>query len=47
MTKQYRFLNADSLRKSTLKKESVDITITSPPYNLGLDYEGPQTLFIS
>ena len=33
-------LNADSLKRSTLKKESVDVTVTSPPYNVGIDYEG-------
>ena len=28
----------DSTKKATLKKNSVDITITSPPYNVGIDY---------
>jgi len=32
--------NTDSTNKSSLKKESVDLTITSPPYNLGKLYNG-------
>ncbi len=32
--------NADATNKSSLKKESVDLTITSPPYNLGKLYNG-------
>ena len=42
-----RLINGDSTKKSILRKNSVDLTITSPPYNIGLDYEGggAMTLF--
>ncbi len=33
-------LNADACNKSSLKKDSVDLIITSPPYNLGKTYDG-------
>ncbi len=35
---KYKVLNADTLDRSILKKESIDLTITSPPYNVGIDY---------
>lgn len=36
----YKLILGDSTKKSTLKKGTVDLTITSPPYNVGLNYEG-------
>lgn len=36
--KRYKILNNDTLDKSILSKESVDLTVTSPPYNVGIDY---------
>ena len=33
-------LNADSTNESLLEPESIDHTITSPPYNIGMEYEG-------
>lgn len=29
----------DSTKKATVRKESVDLTVTSPPYNVGLSYD--------
>lgn len=39
MANKYELINGDSTKPSTLKKESVDVTITSPPYNVGLGYD--------
>ena len=36
---KYELIHGDSTKKLTLKKESVDLTITSPPYNIGLEYK--------
>ncbi len=35
----YKIIHGDSTKKSTLRKDTVDITITSPPYNVGLEYD--------
>ena len=35
-----KLIQGDSLLKSTLKRESVDLIITSPPYNVGKAYNG-------
>ena len=41
MTKtNYQLILGDSTKKTILKKDSVDLTITSPPYNVGVDYKG-------
>ena len=40
---KFRVIQGDSTKKSTLKKDSVDLTITSPPYNVGLNYAGGDT----
>jgi site-specific DNA-methyltransferase (adenine-specific) len=37
---QYKLLNANTLNRSIIAKESVDLTVTSPPYNLGKKYTG-------
>lgn len=34
-----KILNDDVLNKNVLEKDSVDIIITSPPYNLGIEYD--------
>ena len=36
----YQLIQGNSLLKSTLKPESVDLIITSPPYNVGKTYNG-------
>ena len=36
----YRLLQADTLDRSVLGKDSVDLTVTSPPYNIGKAYTG-------
>ncbi len=33
-------LHGDCTDAKTLKKDSVDLTVTSPPYNLGMEYSG-------
>lgn len=33
-----RLILGDSTNRSIIEKDSVDVTITSPPYNVGLDY---------
>ncbi len=38
-TSLYKIIHGDSTKKNTLRKNSVDITITSPPYNVGLQYD--------
>ena len=35
----YKIIHGDSTKKNTLRKDTVDITITSPPYNVGLEYD--------
>ena len=35
-----KLIHGDSLLKSTLKPESVDLIVTSPPYNVGKAYSG-------
>jgi len=37
---KYRLIKGDSCKKSTISKNSVDLVVTSPPYNVGLSYEG-------
>ena len=37
---RHRLINGDSLDVSTLPHDSVDLIITSPPYNVGMAYEG-------
>ena len=35
-------VHADSLQKRTISKSCVDLTVTSPPYNVGKAYDGSQ-----
>ena len=35
-----RLIHGDALDKSILPPESIDLIITSPPYNVGIDYDG-------
>ncbi len=37
---EYRLINGDSCKKSTIPKNSVDLAVTSPPYNVGIGYKG-------
>lgn len=37
---RHRLYNADALNPSVLESESVDLTVTSPPYNVGKAYTG-------
>ena len=36
----YRLMCADATQRSVLAKDSVDLIITSPPYNVGMSYSG-------
>lgn len=36
----YLLMQADATRKASLKKEGVDLIVTSPPYNVGKAYNG-------
>ena len=36
----YTIINGDATNRTSLKKESVDLTVTSPPYNVGKAYSG-------
>ena len=36
--KRHKLIQADTLKKSVLKKSSVDLIVTSPPYNVGKKY---------
>ena len=36
----YRLINANSLNRDIIGKECVDLTVTSPPYNVGKAYTG-------
>lgn len=36
--KNYHLINGDFLNKNLLDQDSVDLTITSPPYNVGIKY---------
>lgn len=36
----YKIIKGDAKLRGTLKKESVDLIVTSPPYNLGMEYSG-------
>lgn len=36
----YDLIFGSTLDKSVCKKDSIDVTITSPPYNIGIDYTG-------
>jgi site-specific DNA-methyltransferase (adenine-specific) len=38
--KPHILIRGDSTDRHVLKKESVDLTVTSPPYNLGMAYSG-------
>ena len=38
----HRLINADTLQKRVLSKSSVELTVTSPPYNVGKEYDGSQ-----
>ncbi len=38
----HRLISGDSLNKRTISKSSVDLTVTSPPYNVGKEYDGSQ-----
>lgn len=35
-----RLINGDSLDRATIPPDSVDLIVTSPPYNVGIDYDG-------
>ena len=35
-----QLINGDCLDRSVLDAESIDLTVTSPPYNVGIDYDG-------
>ena len=39
-TPHYKLINANTLNRDIIDKESVDLTVTSPPYNLGKEYTG-------
>lgn len=39
-TPHYRLINANSLNRGIIDKASVDLTVTSPPYNVGKAYTG-------
>ena len=36
----YSLINGDCLDKKTLPANSIDLTVTSPPYNVGMPYDG-------
>lgn len=36
---KHKLILGDSTKRTTIRKESVDLTITSPPYNVGLSYD--------
>ena len=38
--KSHRLINGDSLARETIADESVDLTVTSPPYNVSKTYSG-------
>lgn len=38
-SKSYKIIHGDATKKKTLRKETIDLTITSPPYNVGLKYD--------
>lgn len=38
----HRLIHGDSLNKRTISKSSVDLTVTSPPYNVGKEYAGSE-----
>lgn len=37
---QFSIVKGDATEKNTIKGESVDLVVTSPPYNLGMEYSG-------
>ena len=39
---EHRLVLGDTLKKSTLQADTVDLTVTSPPYNVGIDYNPRQ-----
>lgn len=40
MQADYKIFNADCLKKTTLPANSCDLIVTSPPYNVGMAYDG-------
>lgn len=40
--KQHRLLHGDTTRRSILAADSVDLIVTSPPYNIGKRYSGTE-----
>jgi len=38
----HRLIHGDSLNKRTISKSSIDLTVTSPPYNVGKEYDGSE-----
>ena len=41
---KYKIINDNTLNKLIIEKESVDLTVTSPPYNVGVDYNSNDDL---
>lgn len=39
-TPSFSIINGDATLRKTIKRQSVDLTVTSPPYNLGMEYSG-------
>ena len=37
---KHKIIKGDATIRKTIKRESVDLTVTSPPYNLGMEYSG-------
>lgn len=38
MKSEYKIIHGNALSRQLLEKESIDLTITSPPYNVGIEY---------
>ena len=36
----YSILHSDATKSYTVRRDSIDLTVTSPPYNLGKEYDG-------
>ena len=41
---KYKIINDNTLNKLIIEKESIDLTVTSPPYNVGVDYNSNDDL---
>lgn len=42
LSKPYDLIHGDATRRGTLKREVVDLIVTSPPYNIGKAYTGDE-----